>query len=245
MIRFGNHQNMDVVNKETTSPLSDDVAAVFKIIKEFRATQPQPEDYPQQNLAKKLSTPVTILVLVILSAMMALLYFLPPTTWGSTEEKVRFIVQLFVITSYILGVAVFLLHVLSIKPFFKDPTANFLESIGDLASYEITMFEKLDELSLESVQYAVNRLKSSSAQFDRLRSFLMGAIEKVGVIPGLIASALAITKVLSSSGFSWIEGLSILLLFFYALMFPLMEASIKFERYASILEEYLEWGRRG
>jgi len=30
---------MDVVNKETTSPLSDDVAAVFKIIKEFRADQ--------------------------------------------------------------------------------------------------------------------------------------------------------------------------------------------------------------
>ena len=30
---------MDVVNKETTSPLSDDVEAVFKIIKEFRAVQ--------------------------------------------------------------------------------------------------------------------------------------------------------------------------------------------------------------
>ena len=234
---------MDIENRndgDTVNSLSDDVAAVFNIIKEFHATQPKAEDYSKQPANKKRIMFITISIAISFFIITILLTFLPGTTLESTNERIRLITQLFVISVYVVGGLVILFKFNSIKSFFSDPAGSFLDGMGDLASYEVTMFEQFDELSIESIQYVAKRLQSSSTQFNRLRSFLVGAIEKVGIIPGLIASALALSKVASSSGFSWLEVVSFLLVLLYALMFPLMEASIKFERYALILEEYLE-----
>lgn len=77
-------------------------------------------------------------------------------------------------------------------------------------------------------------------QLGFLKAFLIGAIEKVGIIPCLIATALAISKVSASTGFSSIEMVSIILLGFYALIFPITESILRFKHYAFILNRNLE-----
>jgi hypothetical protein len=74
----------------------------------------------------------------------------------------------------------------------------------------------------------------------QIRSFLLGAIEKVGIIPGLLATVFSISKIADSTGFSWIELLSILLAVIYLSMFPIFEASIKTKRLSVLLNQYLE-----
>jgi len=237
---------MDVENRNTgerAQTLSEDVAAVFRIIKEFRAGQ-LTEEKSQNKRSRKETIFKTLKVLAFASVLIFILALTLIFSSGSIQEKARLTVQVIIISSYIGAGAAILMQFRS--PFFKDPTGDIMDEMGEYAAAEVGMFKEFDQLSTESIQYVAKRLQSSSTQLDRLRSFLVGSIEKIGVIPGLLASVLALSKVVSSgSGFSWLEALSVVLMLLYFMMFPLMEASIKFERLALILEEYLERGRKG
>jgi len=68
------------------------------------------------------------------------------------------------------------------------------------------LFRALDAYPAQPIQYGANRLEQTATQMGQFRSFLLGAIEKVGIIPGLVATALAISKVATNPGFSWVEG---------------------------------------
>jgi hypothetical protein len=61
----------------------------------------------------------------------------------------------------------------------------------------------------------------------------------VGIIPGLLATVIAISKVADSTGVSWVELLSFLMLGIYMSMFPIFEASIKTKRISVLLNQYL------
>ena len=238
---------MEIENKETCnreSSLSDDVAAVFNIIKEFRANQLKMQEAQKSTNSSKLLIPSIIFTVISILIITVLLFFLPQGTFDSTADKIRFFGQLGVIGVYCFGGVMVLSQYSSIKSFFKDPAGDLWDDIRETTSSEVLMFEKLDSLSIEAIEYTSKKIHSSSTNLDKLRSFLVGAIDKVGVVPGLVASALAISKVSVSGGFSWVEVLSVMLLGFYIMMFPLMEASMVFKRYSLILNEYLEGHRK-
>ena len=140
---------------------------------------------------------------------------------------------------YLLGPAIVLLQFFSLKKDVKDFTGQISRIGKKSAKNEAVLFEALNELSTESIRYVANTLDQSSNQLRQLRSFLLGTIEKVGIIPGLIATALAISKVADTTGFSWIEMLSFALLGIYLLMFPITTASLKTKRLSDLLNEYL------
>ena len=258
---LGESANMDVKETSVNAPrnISEEVLIIFELITEFRTKRNGAKDEEEKtkkkrrrrkgeeekakdkaNRAEKFRVPTTIAGLGAIALIAGLLYFLPASIWAGTSERIRLVAQAFILVCYVVGGIVLLIHYLSLKHFFSDFTGNLLTAIAGATKDEVALFEKLDSLSTESIQYVAKRFDAASSQLGSLKAFLIGAIEKVGIIPGVIATALAISKVSTSSDFSWIEMVSIILLGFYAVMFPLTEAIIRFKHYAFILNRYLE-----
>ena len=246
---LGESANMDVKKTSVDAPRnnSDEVSIIFELITEFRtkrngAIDEEEKAKDKANRAEKFRVPITIAGLGVIALIAGLLYFLPASIWAGTSERIRLVAQAFILVCYVVGGIVLLIHYLSLKHFFSDFdfTGDLLTAISGTTKDEMALFEKLDPLSTQSIQYVAKRFDAASSQLGFLKAFLIGAIEKVGIIPGVIATALAISKVSTSSGFSWIEMVSIVLLGFYAVMFPLTEAIIRFKHYAIILNRYLE-----
>jgi len=175
-----------------------------------------------------------------IGGLYAAFYFLPHSTWGDSAEEIRLVVQLLLLLGYIMGGTAILIQYASIKEVYKDFTGQIINIAADSAKDEAALFESFDELSSQSITYVANRLERDSAQLGHIRSFLLGAIEKVGIIPGLLATVFAISKITDSTGISWIELLSFLMLGIYISMFPIFEASIKTKRISILLNQYLE-----
>jgi len=114
------------------------------------------------------------------------------------------VLQFIVLAAYATGGGIVLAHVVSFIKQFKDFTGQMVGSMSDAAKDETALFNSLDAYSTASIQYVANRFDQTSTQMGQLRSFLLGTIEKVGIIPGLIATVLAISKVVESTGISWI-----------------------------------------
>jgi hypothetical protein len=186
-----------------------------------------------------------IVLLLIIGALYAALYFLPPTTWENNTNHVRIGIQLMVLLVYILGGVVMLLQYRSIKDIYKDFTGQIIDGAADSAKDKAALFESLDELSEQPIEYVANRLEQASTQLGQIRTFLLCAIEKVGVIPGLLATIIAITKVADSAGVSWIELLPFFMVGIYMIVFPIFEASIKTKRISVLLNQYLVLFRSG
>ncbi len=138
-----------------------------------------------------------------------------------------------------LGGAVILLQYFSVKEIYKDLTGQIIGICADAAKDEAIMFEAFDDLSTQSIEYVANRLEHGSTQLGQIRSFLLGAVEKIGIIPGLLATVIAISKITNSTGASWLELLSVVMLGFYMGMFPITEAAIKTKRISVLLNQYL------
>jgi hypothetical protein len=231
---------------ETTSrKFTDELSAVYEHINTYRNTVNSDDEQADKSKSRNLAGIATIAFLIFVGALYAALRFLPPETWGESTEGVRLFLQLVVLLVYILAGGVVLLQYFSVKDVYKDFTGQIISGAAAGARDEAALFEAFDELSTQSIEYVANRLDHASTQLGQIRSFLLGAIEKIGIIPGLLATVIAISKVADSTGVSWLELLSILMLGFYVSMFPITEATIKTKRMAVLLNQYLVLFRSG
>jgi hypothetical protein len=232
---------MEEIQVSTTAPrkFSDDLTSVYELIKAYRNDVNADDKQADKTKSRDFAGIAAIGLLMIIGALYAALYFLPPTTWGNNTNHVRVGIQLMVLLVYILGGVVMLLQYRSIKDIYKDFTGQIIDGAAGSAKDEAALFESLNELSAQSIEYVANRLEQASTQLGQIRTFLLGAIEKVGIIPGLLATAIAISKVADSAGVSWIELLSFLMVGIYMSMFPIFEASIKTKRISVLLNQYL------
>jgi len=229
---------MEKVNvcERPSNSFSEDVRGVYDQIVQYRLNVTDEAD--QSWIKPKLGIVSTVFLLIIFGTL-ASLYFLPPTVWGNSDAEIRLVLQFIVLAAYAIGGGIVLAHFVSFKKQFKDFTGQMIDIMSDTAKDETALFSSLDAYSTPSIQYVANRFDQTSSQMGQLRSFLLGTIEKVGIIPGLIATVLAISKVAESTGVSWIELLSVVLAGFYLGMFPLAEAGIKLKRISMLLTQYL------
>ncbi len=102
---------------------------------------------------------------------------------------------------------------------------------------------KLDSFSTESISHVAKRLAKMVNQLGLMRSLLLGAIEKVGIIPGLLATLISINQIPSSGSFFWVEYLSFALVVMYVGLFPLASSAFKLDNLSSLLNQYLEQSR--
>jgi len=226
------------VKEGASNSFSEDVKGVYDQIAQYRRKSNDTDESDQYWLKSKLGIVSTVFLLIIFGTL-ASLYFLPPTVWGNSDAEIRLVLQFIVLAAYAIGGGIVLAHFVSFKKQFKDFTGQMIDIMSDTAKDETALFNSLDGYSTSSIQYVANRFDQTSSQVGQLRSFLLGTIEKVGIIPGLIATVLAISKVAESTGVSWIELLSAVLAGFYLGMFPLAKASIKLKRISMLLNQYL------
>lgn len=224
----------------TSRKFSDDITTVYGLIKAYR-NQISVDDKPaDKSNVTKYTGIVTTAVLIIIAGIYAALYFLPHSTWGDSTEDIRLFIQMIVLLFYVLGGVVILLQYFSLKDMYNDFTGQIIGFASDAAKDEAALFEEFDKLSRPSIEYVANRLEQDSTQLGQIRTVLLGAIEKVGIIPGLIATVAAISNVAGNTGVSWIELLSFVLTGIYISMFPITEASIRIKRMSVLLNQYLE-----
>lgn len=229
----------------TSRKFSDELSTVYEHINAYRNSANADEKQADKSKSRNIAGIATIAFLIFVGALYAALCFLPPETWGESTEGVRLFLQLVVLMIYILGGGVVLLQYLSVKDVYKDFTGQIIDGAADTVNEEARLFEAFEGLSTQSIEYVANRLDHASTQLGQIRSFLLGAIEKIGIIPGLLATVLAISKLADSNGISWIELLSVLMLGIYVSMFPIFEASIITKRISVLLNQYLVLFRSG
>jgi len=103
----------------------------------------------------------------------------------------------------------------------------------------------LATVSTEAIQYVADRLILAKSQLSTRMSFLVGAVDKVGVLPGVVASLLAVSEVSHSNMFKteYPVYLYIALALFVLYGFSVIGLLVcqKFEIYAGILEHYLQY----
>jgi len=230
----------DQVSAATPKKFSDDLTTVYELVNAYRNRVNFETEQANKNKSKGIAGIATAVVLIAIGCLYAAFYFLPPYIWGDSAEEIRLVVQFVLLLAYIAGGAVILLQYASIKDVYKDFTGQIINFAADSAKDDAALFESFDALSSQSIRYVAYHLESDSAQLGQMRSFLLGAIEKVGIIPGLLATIFAISKVADSTGVSWIELLSFMMLGVYISMFPIFEASIKTKRISVLLNHYLE-----
>ncbi len=218
---------------------SAEVSRIYQLIIEYRSEVNSEDTQANKSRFKSLANIVTLCVLLIIVGLLAALYFLPPSTWGDSNEEVRLVLQWMVLFVYAIAAGAILFQYLSVKEFYKDFTGQIIAIIAKAGGQEAELFEKLDVFSTNSIKYVADKFEQTSTQLGSLRSFLLGAIDKIGIIPGLIATVLAISKVADSTGVSWIELLSFVMLGLYISMFPIAEATFKTKRISFLLNQYL------
>lgn len=226
-------------HKAASRTFSDDLSAVYGVINEYRGKANAKDDcLEDKQKSRNLAFFVTVVALAIIGILYAGVRFFVPTLSGSSET-IRLILQLVVLLSYVLAGVAILFQYLSVKDLYQGFTGQVIGFAADAANDEAQLFEGLDELSTESIKYVANRLENSSIQLGQIRTFLLGAIEKVGIIPGLLATVIAISSLADKTGFAWIEFLSVFMFGIYLSMFPITEAALKIKRVSVLLEQYL------
>lgn len=136
--------------------------------------------------------------------------------------------------------------VIPILNFFRNPTGDLLKVVESSASKEVSSMTGLAAVSTEAIQYVADRLVLAKQQLHTRMAFLVGAVDKVGVLPGVVASLLALSKMSESAMFkSGSESVYvyIALAFFVFYGFAVIGLLIcqKFEIYAGVLQHYLQY----
>lgn len=225
--------------EKTGKDLSQEVSAVFDLIREYRANvNSSPENFETTRL-ERVTTIIAVIAFVIISVTLIGLKYSPELTQLASAESIRRSLQLLVLSIYILGGMTLLFQFLTLKSLFSNLTGKLVDTAEDMAKDDMALRAGLNSLSRESIECAANRLELMNGRLGSIRSFSIGAIEKIGIVPGLLATLVAINKIPSSGGISWVESLSFSLIGIYAAMFLLHSASLKLGNIASVLNQYL------
>ena len=223
----------------TSRTFSDELSAVYELIRTYLSKTDTDKKLADKNKSRNLILIATAVVLLILAGLYLVVRYLSHTTWEGSTESIRLVLQLIVLLIYVLGGVAVLFQYLSLKDFYKDFTGQIIGFASDASKDEAELFEGFNELSNESIQYVSNRLENSSTQLGQIKAFFLGTIEKIGIIPGLLATLIAIYNVANTTGFSWVEMLSFSMIGIYLSMFPVTMASMKIKRVSTLLNQYL------
>ena len=219
--------------------LSDDLSSVYEHINTYRARSKADYERTHKNKRKNFAGTAATFLFILSGLIYAALYFLPLDNWVTGTGGIRLVLQFVVLLIYVLGGAAIVLQYFSAKELVKDFTGQVISIDAKAVNNDAALFEALNQHSVESIKYVADSLDHSSTKLSQLRAFLLGAIEKIGIIPGLIATVFAISKLANSTGSHWIEALPFLMLGIYMSMFPVTEASIKTKQLSLLLNQYL------
>lgn len=124
--------------------------------------------------------------------------------------------------------------------FLKDPTADFLKVSDETLKDEIALYASLDKYPLNALIQTRNYLARKKSLIESISSMFVGLLTKIGILPAVVAVLVVIAKLNNDGGISLVSMVAFVSIGVYFICFRLIEASIKFEEYQSILSDYIE-----
>lgn len=183
---------------------------------------------------------ISMLAMFVLIVISGIIFYFTKVPW------LKFLALILTLAFYFNAMLWQLSLVIPILKFFRNPAGDFLKIVESSASKEVSSMTGLATVSTEAIQYVADRLVLAKQQLHARMAFLVGAVEKVGALPGVAASLLALSKVSESEMFkSNNESLYvyIALAFFVLYGFAVIGLMIcqKFEIYVGVLQHYLQY----
>lgn len=120
-----------------------------------------------------------------------------------------------------------------LKMFFKNPVKMILGNIRNESVVDMDLFKSIVDKSTSSLVYIKEHIENERIHFERRLGILVGALEKIGLIPGLATLYFAWAKAGESGPFSIQTGTAIsvfslyLLAVYYHLQFGRLDRYIR------------------
>jgi hypothetical protein len=215
-----------------------DARGVLAELIAYRESSNPAEDNKKSNLARRLS--MAIFLFGILVVMVNHFVVTKSIVIPSEYILLYLIVLLTSLTLMMVSSYLDYSRDKELKSFIKDPTLNILEASDRRLADEIKLYKSLDEYPAEAVIQTRNFLARKRTLVESVSSMFVGILTKVGVLPAVLAVLIMITKVDSGNSFSIVTMVGFVLIGIYIFCFRLIEASVKFDEYRSIISDYVD-----
>ncbi len=182
---------------------------------------------------------------VAMSGLFMLIIAVGITYFVSKNPRLELPLILLTLVFYLVAMCWQIALVIPIIKFFKNPTGQLLQSFEESAANELATINSLSNVSPETIEYLSDRLILAKDQLNKRMAFLIGAVEKIGLLPGLVASLLALSTLSKTEPFAieskelYIYG-ALAFFIFYAFSIVSMLVCQKFEVYSGVLKHYLK-----
>ena len=122
---------------------------------------------------------------------------------------------------------------------FTNPLSIFLDNSKATAYNDLFAISRLSSKPVENLRFLKLELEAERTSLEKRVSLISGAIEKVGLIPGLLALIVTIGK-LGGEQPSWVYGVAYSIPIFYFISTAIHMQVSKLERMEALVEEAIE-----
>lgn len=190
---------------------------------------------PYHNKFQKYSFWAMVLLFVLAIAVAISTKFIGPYVWQKLTALV------FVALSQISALLYQLSFVFGAFKILKEPTRHFLEPVTRSSAKDYDLALSLLRFDKAQLEYAKNRLLLECEQIKSRVNLLVGAIDKVGILPVAVTWFLAAYKYFDKGelDFSEVDWLVYVLMGIYIVAVPILFFIHKLQRYILVIETTL------
>ena len=215
-----------------------DARGVLDEVTEYRNEFSEPIKQKRSSVARSLSTGFWLLGIIVV----LLSYFV----WAKKIVIPHEYVLIYAIASLISLIAMIVStyreysEAGEMREFLRDPVSDLLKAADHHLASGIRLYAKLDKYSVEALTQASNYFNRKKTRLELISNIFVGVLSKVGLLPALLAVTIVMLKMYIEVSLSPILLLPLILVGFYIFCFRVIEASIKFDEYQSIISDYIE-----
>jgi len=177
-----------------------------------------------------------MIILFIIAILIAIsTRFIGPFSWQ------KFIALVFVALSQISALLYQLSFIFQSFKILKEPARHFLEPVTKSSAQDFELASSLSRFKKSQLEYAKSRLILECDQMKSRVGILVGAIEKVGILPVAVTWVLAAYKYFDKDMlvFSEVDWLVYGLMGIYIIAVPILFFTHKLQRYILVIETSL------
>lgn len=175
--------------------------------------------------------------IIVAAALLLLLYCIGKTP--SVAFAVLFLISIGYIGMIAFQISLIIEERRNLLLFLKNPLTIILNRVKDETTLDYSKLCSLNDVQPEVLCHAYRHLITERESFERRTGILVGALEKVGLIPGFATLYLAWSKLAEQkiSIDPWIAG-AVFVLYFFAFYFHLLFTRL--DRYIATLDEIIK-----
>lgn len=136
------------------------------------------------------------------------------------------------------------LHRETLAKSIRHPFGVLLRNVSATAAVDLRYFPKLCGKSMEVIRFVHMEARAEREYFERRLSLVVGAVDKLGLMPGLLAASLSLNQVYSSNASVWILGLAYATPALYVFAVMAHHLLMQLDRAVKLLDYVIEFKKR-